>query len=48
MREEQEIERIKNEISFKKIKAATWDKMKVHLKSINGLQTDTMIFNFHM
>jgi len=48
LRESCEVERQKNEILFNKIKSFTWDKMSVHLKSINGLQSHMMIFNYHM
>ena len=37
LREECEIEKAKHEIEFQKIKEATWDKMALHLKSVNGL-----------
>ena len=37
LREECEIEKAKHEIELQKIKEATWDKMALHLKSVNGL-----------
>lgn len=48
MKQKCELVKAKNDIIFNKIKNATWDKMNVHLKSINGLQSDTMICNYHM
>ena len=48
MREDCEIEMAKQDIEFEKIKAATWNNMVVHLKSVNGLQNEIIVFNYHM
>lgn len=48
LREDCEIDKKKLELEFQKIKEATWDQMLTHLKSVNGIQTETIVFNYHI
>lgn len=48
LKEDCEFEKKRHEIEFQKIKEATWNKMEVHLKSVNGVQSETIVFNYHM
>lgn len=39
---------IKNEIKAKKLKQITWDRMDVHLKGINGLKNNFIVYNYQL
>lgn len=34
--------------SFKKLKQITWDRMSIHLKAINGLKNNYILFNYQI
>jgi hypothetical protein len=39
---------LRNEVVAKKLKQITWDRMEVHLKAINGLKNNFIVFNYQV
>ena len=48
IREENKITIFKNEVLTKKLKQITWDRMNIHLKAINGLKNNYVLFNYQL
>ena len=39
---------MRQEILHKRIKEKTWDMMEVHLRAINGINTNLIVYNYHL
>lgn len=39
---------LRNEVMARKLKQITWDRMDVHLKAINGLKNNFIVFNYQL
>lgn len=48
IREESKRKILHNEVYAKKLKQITWDRMEVHLKAINGLKNNYIVYNYQL
>lgn len=48
IREESRIRILRDEVLARKLKQITWDRMQVHLKAINGLKNNFIVFNYQL
>jgi hypothetical protein len=48
LREQVKRENFRQEILYKLIKERTWDNMEVHLRGVNGLNSNILVYNYHI
>ena len=48
IREQSRLKILKNEILTKKLKQITWDRMNIHLRAVNGLKNNFIVYNYQI